>query len=50
MVNLGPCHTAAFLFENAYFLMCFRRSSILKRPNTLIQTGNFESGFKSGVF
>ena len=50
MVNLGPCHTTAFLFENAYFLTCFRRSSILKRPNTLIQTGNFESGFKSGVF
>ena len=48
MVNLGPCHTTAFLFENAYFLTCIRRSS--RRPNTLIQTGTFESGFKSGVF
>ena len=48
MVNLGPCHTTAFLFENAYFLKCIRRSS--RRPNTLIQTGNFESNFKSGVF
>ena len=50
VVNLGPRHTISFLFENAFFLTCFRQSSILRRLNTLRSTGTFERGFKSRVF
>lgn len=37
--------TDAFLFENAYFLMCSHLASTLKRRKTPMKTGIFENGF-----
>ena len=42
----GPVHTNPFSFENAYFCMCFRRSSTLIRWKTDTLTHAENGGFR----
>ena len=40
-----PHYKCVLVRKHMYFLMCFRLSSTLKRPKTLMKTETFENGF-----